>query len=83
MAALGSTPELAAQTVKELALIQLWREEAVSGGVAAEALGLDHWAFVQLLGRHNVPYLDQSTEESREDLDTLGKHRRQKRPILS
>lgn len=64
---LGPDLEVAAR-LKGLALIELWREQLVSGGFAAEALGIRKWEFVQLLGRHGVAYLDQTEEELEQDL---------------
>ncbi len=75
--------ENAGRQVLELALIQLFREERASSGYAADALGMSQWEFIQLLGRHGVPYVDLSPEEVRQDFQnasTFSHHRRHQRP---
>lgn len=68
MRVLGTAPDEQATRLTELALIQLWREEAVSNGVAADALGISRWEFIHLLGQHGVPYLDLTPDELERDL---------------
>jgi predicted HTH domain antitoxin len=60
---LGGTTEEAAAWLKQLALIELFRRGDVSSGYAAQVLGIDRWDFIQLLGKHSVPYIDVSDEE--------------------
>ncbi len=70
--------EDAGRQVLELALIQLFREEQVSSGYAADVLDMSQWEFIQLLGRHGVPYVDLSPEEVRQDFQnasTFSRHR--------
>lgn len=65
---LASTPEEAALRLKELALIELFRQGEVSSGWAAEQLGITKDDFLDLLYRHGVPYIDMTDEEFLEQL---------------
>jgi predicted HTH domain antitoxin len=65
---LASTTEEAALRLKELALIELFRQGEVSSGWAAEQLGITKTDFLDLLYRHGVPYFDMSEDESLEQL---------------
>jgi predicted HTH domain antitoxin len=65
----------AAARLSELAVIELFREERISMGRAARLLGFSPGAFVDLLGRHGVPYLDDSEEELRRQVEASARHR--------
>jgi predicted HTH domain antitoxin len=67
---LGQTPDEAALHLKELALVELFRQGEVSSGWAAEQLGISKTDFLDLLFRHDVPYFDLSEEELREQVET-------------
>ena len=66
---LGPTPDAAAACLKELAVVELFRRAEVSSGYAAEVLGIGRWDFIQLLGRYEVSYFDQSEEELAQELE--------------
>ena len=66
----------AAARLSELAVIELFREGRLSTGRAARLLGLTSAAFVDLLGEHGVPYLDDSEEELRRQVEASAHHRR-------
>src|SRR4051812_35397085 len=68
---LGSSPEDVAACLKKLAFIELFRRGEISTGYAAEVLGMDRWAFIQLLGEHGVPYVDMPEEEVREQVELV------------
>jgi predicted HTH domain antitoxin len=65
---LGSTPQEAALRLKELALIELFRQGEVSSGWAAEQLGISKDDLLELLFSHDVPYFDLSEEELRQQV---------------
>lgn len=56
------------QLVKESFAIDLYRQNRISSGKAAELLGLSKLAFIQLLGQHGVPYFTQSPDELEAEL---------------
>jgi predicted HTH domain antitoxin len=60
---LGPSPEEAVRELQILAFIELFRRGEVSSGWAAERLGISRWDFIQLLGKHDVPYINISEEE--------------------
>ena len=49
--------------ILELLALELFRQERISSGKAAELLGVSKWDFVQLLAQHRIPYFTQSEDE--------------------
>jgi predicted HTH domain antitoxin len=66
---LGSTPEQAARHLTELAYIELFRQGKVSSGWAAKQLAISKDDFRDLLADHDVPYIDMSEEELRQQVE--------------
>jgi len=66
---LALTPDDAPVYLKKLALIELFRRSEVSSGWAAEKLGISKWDVIELLGGHEVPYVDLSEEELRQQVE--------------
>jgi hypothetical protein len=60
---LGPSPEDAARHLAELAYVELFRQGEVSSGWAAED------DFLDLLFRHDVPYIDMSEDELRRQVE--------------
>lgn len=60
---LAPTPRAAARRLAELAFIELYRQGEVSSGWAAEQLKMTKIDFIELLARHEVPYIDLSEQE--------------------
>ena len=60
---LAPTPQEASVRLAELALIELFRQGEVSSGWAAAHLGMSKDEFLDLLARHDVPYLDLPEDE--------------------
>jgi len=65
---LGRTTQDATRHLAELAFIELFRQGDVSSGWAARQLGISKDAFIGLLAKHRVPYIDLSEEELRQQL---------------
>lgn len=80
---LGLTAEEAALYLKKLALIELFRRGEVSSGWAAEKLGVSKDDFRKLLAEHEVPYLDVSEEELRQELEVARNHWHRRTDLLS
>lgn len=57
----------------ELIAIELFRENEISSGKAAELLGMSKESFIQLLGQRNVPYFTETPEELEKQVDAIGK----------
>lgn len=55
----------------ELVVIELFREDQISSGKAANVLGLSKESFIQLLGRRGVPYFTETQEELERQTDDL------------
>ncbi len=66
---LGPAPEQAARELQILAFIELFRRGEISSGWAAEYLGIGRWDFIELLAKHDVPYIDMTEEELRKDVE--------------
>lgn len=67
------------QRVLELIALELFRQERVSAGKAAELIGISKWEFIQLLARHNISYLTESPDELRTEVaevESLLRHNR-------
>lgn len=69
---LGPTGHDAAQHLKELAFIELFRQGEVSSGWAAEQLQMTKRNFLALLAKHDVPYIDMSEDEFIQQLQAAG-----------
>jgi len=66
LALLGAQPQ-AAETAKELIILGLYQENRISGGKAAELLGLTKRGFVSLLARKGMDYFHLSPDEWAEE----------------
>jgi len=53
--------------VKELAVVELYRRHFISGGKAAELLGMERFEFIRYASRLGVSFLDMSPEEMTEE----------------
>ncbi len=75
---LALTPDEAAMYLKTLALIELFRRGEISGGWAAKRLGMSKSDFIDLLAAHEVPYIDLSEEELRQELEVARSFRQRR-----
>ena len=66
---LGETPRDAARQLAELAYVELFRRGEVSSGWAAERLGISKDDFREMLNAHDVPYIDMTEEELRQEVE--------------
>ena len=65
-----SKPELE-QRLREMMVVELFREGRISSGKGAELLHIPLWDFVQLVGSHNIDYFSQTPEELDTELRIL------------
>jgi predicted HTH domain antitoxin len=70
LALLGAQPQ-AAETAKELIILGLYQENRISGGKAAELLGLTKRGFVSLLARKGMDYFRLTPDEWAEEVATV------------
>ena len=49
--------------LRQLIALELFRQNRISSGKAAELLGIPKTAFIQLLARHKIPYFTNTPEE--------------------
>lgn len=70
VALLGTEPQ-ASEAAKEFIVLGLYQEGRISGGKAAELLGLNKRGFVALLARKGIDYFRQTPEEWAEEVETL------------
>lgn len=57
-----SKPELQ-RRLRELFVVELFRDGRISSGKGAELLGVPLWNFLQLLSAHRIDYFSQTPEE--------------------
>ena len=67
-----SEDELGPQ-LKKLIALELFREERISSGKAAEVLGLSKAEFIDLLDQHGIAYFTESPNELRAQVKTIRK----------
>lgn len=58
-----SATDVEPRLLLELIAIELFRENQISSGKAAELLGMSKRSFIRLLGQRNVPYFTETPEE--------------------
>ena len=68
---LAATPQEAARRLVELAYIELFRQGELSGGKAADLLGLSRAEWLDLLARHDVPHAVVTEQSLEHDLKVL------------
>ena len=61
------------QTARELIVLELFRERRISGGKAAELLGITRLGFIGKAAELGIPYFSLSEEEFDQEMATLGK----------
>lgn len=59
----------AQESVRELIVLELYREGLISSGRAAELLALPRDEFIKRAGRQGIPYFQLSREELRREID--------------
>ena len=57
--------------VKELAVLELYRQRLISSGKAAELLGMERFEFVRHASRLGIRFLDMSAAELAEEMAQL------------
>lgn len=57
--------------LKTLIALELFREDRISSGKAAELLGVSKMAFVQLLAQHGIPYFTETPAELGEQVTAV------------
>lgn len=62
-ATLLGAPNQAGPAVKEYIVLGLFQEDRISGGKAAELLGLTRLGFIALLARKGIPYFRLTSDE--------------------
>lgn len=67
---LGS-PEDAAERAKEALLLQLLRQGRIGQGKVAQLLGIDRWALLDLMAKHQVPSGPVDAADMRRELEEL------------
>lgn len=70
MGLLGTQPQ-AAEMAKEFIILGMYQEGRISGGKAAELLGLTKAGFVSLLARKGINYFQHTVEEWAEEVEVI------------
>ncbi len=72
---LTTTYQNSADTIKEAAVLELYREGRISSGKAAEILGMERFEFIRYAGMKGIPYIRLTPEELEEEVGFLEKSR--------
>ena len=59
----------AKDSVRELIVLELYREGLISSGKAAELMGLPRVEFIRRAGQQGIPYFQMSREELRQEIE--------------
>ncbi|MBW8050962.1 MAG: UPF0175 family protein [Cytophagales bacterium] len=57
--------------VKELTILELYREGEISSGKAADLLGMDRFEFIRYASRLGIPFLDITNDELDSDIKNV------------
>jgi len=57
------TESALAKTLAQLAVVELVREQKLSVGKASELQGIPYWEMMEILSRHDVPFVNFSEDE--------------------
>jgi predicted HTH domain antitoxin len=60
-------------TVRELIILELYRQGKISSGKAAELVGMPRIAFIQHASALGIPFFDMTEEEWRAEVDQVRK----------
>lgn len=60
------------EKIKLIAAIEFYKSQKLSLGKAAQLAGMDKTDFMFLLGKENIPVINYSTEELKEELEGFG-----------
>ncbi len=71
LVALLGTQNQAAEKARELIILGLYQEDRISGGKAAELLGLTRLGFVSLLARKGIDYFRLTADEWAQEVATV------------
>jgi hypothetical protein len=70
---LGDSPEQIERHALEMIVLELYRRHEISGGRAAELLGLDLLSFIRWSGALGIPYFDMTPEQWEHELRAINK----------
>lgn len=59
------------QRMRELLILDLYREGHISSGVAGPMLGMSKWDFIRYAGERGIPYIRYSPGELERELEVL------------
>jgi predicted HTH domain antitoxin len=70
---LGDSPEQIERAALEIIVLDLYRRHEISGGRAAELLGLEKLAFIRWSGSLGIPYFDMTPEQWEHEVRSIKK----------
>ena len=57
--------------ILEILALELFRQQRISAGKAAELLGISKLSFIELLARHQIPYFSESPDELTAEVEAV------------
>lgn len=70
---LSTTYQGIAETLKEAAVLELYREGKLASGKAAEILNMERFEFIRYAGKKGIPYIRLTADEVEADVKLLGR----------
>jgi predicted HTH domain antitoxin len=64
----------ARESVRELIVLELYREGLISSGRGAELMGVPRVDFIKRAGQQGIPYFQMTREELRREIDQAKSH---------
>jgi len=68
LSSIGMTKQMLVKKLKEDISMDLFKKRLLSFGKAAQLAGLSKWEFIDLLGRNEIPVVNYTEEEFREEM---------------
>lgn len=72
VAAMQATDEPLDRRARELIVVELYRRDAISGGKAAELLGMSRLEFIRYSGQLGIPYGNMALEDWEAEMRAVG-----------
>ena len=71
LSSIGMTKQVITKKLKEDVSMDLFKKRLLSFGKAAQLAGLSKWEFIDLLGRNEIPVVNYTEEEFREEMQNV------------
>lgn len=67
--------------MRELLILDLYREGHISSGIAGPMLGMSKWDFIRYAGERGIPYIRYTAEEFEKEMQTVRELLQEREPL--